>query len=483
MADSAALKKGVSVADGLFVLRVSKDGMEAVLQAADEKIGASLDDVDTAALMEEVRGHGVVFGLLDPPQKIGAGHYAVARGRPPAHGDNAKVKAYVKPAVVHAPKIKKKDQVDYRELGSIVNVPKDKLLLEKIPPTPGTPGTTVTGEEVAAKLGRDITLKVGKGVTLTDDGMKVYAAVEGKYMLADGKASVGQEHTVQGDVDLASGNIAFVGQRLTINGSVLPGFKVKCKGDVYIAMGVQNGAVITAGGNLEIKGGAVGEDVVLLCWRTIHADFFEGVGRIEVKGDLVVDDTLIQCNARVGGNMRVTGGKGSVIGGHFLVGGSLYVRELGSDAEVQTHITVGMNPELDDRRQTLEKEQDTWSDKMAEVLKTVTAMENEQKENGPLPPEKMEVYKKLKARMPQLMDKVSQLTEQQMALEEEMAQAINEAVYVYGTVYPGCTISIAGAVRSLTSPEESVVIHFDQATRQIHCRAMTPEEKNAVSEG
>jgi len=479
-ADPAALKKGVSVANGLFVLRVSKDGMDAVIKAADEKIGASLKDVDVKALLAEVKKHGISYGLCDPPKQIGPQTYAVAKGRPPAHGENAKIRAYVKPAVVRAPKIKKRDQVDYRELGTIVNVPKDKLLLEKIPPTPGTPGKTVTGEDVPAKPGKDISLKVGKGVVLSEDGMKVYSAEEGKYMLADGKASVGLEHTVQGDVDLSTGNIAFVGRRLTINGSVLPGFKVKCKGDVYIAMGVQNSAVITAGGNLEIKGGAVGEDVVLLCWNNIKADFLEGVGRIEVKGDLVVADTMIQCNARVGGDLRATEGKGSLIGGTFLVGGSIYVKELGSEAEVHTSVTVGVNPELADRRKALEKEQDIWSEKMAEVLKTVTAMENEQKES-PLPPERLELYHKLKSRMPQLMEKVGSLTEQQMALEEELAQTINESVYVYGTVYPGCVVSIGGVARTLTSPEEWVVIHFDPATRQIHCRAMTPEERASVN--
>ena len=421
-------------------------------------------------------------GIIDPPIPLGAGTYRVAKGVPAVHGENAKIKSFVKPAVVRSPKVKdpKKDKVDFRELGCIVNVPAGKLLLEKVLATAGTPGKTVTSEIINAKHGKDVSIRVGPGVILSEDGMQVTSKVEGKYLLADGKAAVMTEHTVMGDIDMSTGNVAFVGERLTVNGAVLPGFKVKGKKDVYISQGIQNGAVITAGGDLEIKGGVVGEDVALKSWGNIKVDFIENVGRIEVKENLTITDTIIQGHAHVGKDLTVLAGKGTLIGGKFIIGGSVYVKELGSDAEVITEVSVGINPELEAKKKKLEEGKEIWPAKMNEIIKTTTSLKKMKKEsNGKLPPEKEELLKKYNEMLPKVMEKVNELTEREQVIEEEVEKTSNECLYVYGTVYPGITVTICGQSRTLTSEEKSVVIHFDKASRQIHCRAMTPEERQA----
>lgn len=477
---SDLIKKGVSICDDKFVLKVSKDKLQAFISVKDPKGGVTLGDVDVNALMADVRQSGVNFGVLGSPQPRDDGTYCVARGIKVVHGENAKIKAYVKPCVVRVPKMNTStnEKVDFRELGSIVNVPKDKLLLEKIPPTAGTPGKTVLSDVISPKAGKDITVKVGQGVRLSEDGMKAYSEVEGKYMLADGKAAVMTEHLMSGDVDMSTGNIVFVGERITVNGAVQPGFTVKCKKDVYIAMGVQNSASIIAGGDIVIKGGVIGDEIVIQCWGDVKVDFVENVGRIEVKSNLYVSDTIIQAKVHAGKDVIVTGGKGILIGGKYIVGGSLHAKEIGSEAEVSTEIAVGINPELEERKQHLAKEKELWPAKMNEIIKTTTALKKQQKDEGSLPPDKMELLKKLNGMLPEVMEKVNQLTEKEEALEVELEKATNECVYVYGTVFPGTRVSIGSLSRTLTSMEERVVIHFDKPTQQIHCRAMTPEEKN-----
>nr|MBF0222132.1 DUF342 domain-containing protein [Desulfobulbaceae bacterium] len=478
---SDLVKQGVDICDGQFVVKVSKDKLQAFVSLKDPKSGLTLDDVDVNALMADVRQSGVNFGVLGSPQPREDGTFCVARGVNVVHGENARVKAYVKPCVVRVPKMKESSsiaKVDFRELGSIVNVPKDKLLLEKISPTAGTPGKTVLSEVLSPKAGKDVTVKVGPGVRLSEDGMKAYSEVEGKYMLADGKAAVMTEHLMSGDVDMSTGNIVFVGERITVNGSVQPGFPGKCKKDVDIAMGVQNSASIIAGGEIVIKGGVIGDEIVIQCWGDVKADFVENVGRIEVKGSLHVSDTIIQANVHVGKDVIVTGGKGILIGGKYIVGGSLHAKAIGSEAEVTTEIAVGINPELEERKQHLAKEKQLWPAKMNEIIKNTTALKKQQKDEGGLPPDKMELLKKLNSNLPEVMAKVNELTEKEEALEVELDKATNESVYVYGTVFPGTRVSIGSLSRTLISTEERVVIHLDKATQQIHCRAMTPEEKN-----
>ncbi len=474
-------KNGVDICDQKFVVKVSKDKLMGFVTIKDPKSGVAFSDVEYSVIKEESNRAGVNFGLLDQPVLIKEGAYCIAKGVAAIHGENAKIKSFVKPAVVRTPKINnsKQDKVDFRELGTIVNVPKGKLLLEKIPLTNGSPGKKVTSDIINAKAGKDVTIKVGPGVTLSEDGMQVVSDVEGKYVLADGKAAVMVEHTVLGDIDMSIGNIAFVGQKLTVNGAVLPGFKVKCKKDVYISQGVQNSAEVTAGGNLLIKGGVIGEDVVLQSWGDTSVDFVENVGRIEVKNNFNVTDSIIQGHAKVGGTFKALAGKGTVIGGTLIVGGSAHIKELGSDAEVVTAISVGINPELEEKKRKLEEDKQVWPEKMNEILKTTSAIKKQQKEaGGKLPPEKVELMKKLNGMLPQVMEKVNKLTEIEQVLEEEIEKTINESVYVYGQVYPGTTVTICGISRTLVSEENWVVIHFDKSSRQIHCRSMSLEERH-----
>ncbi|NOX24881.1 MAG: DUF342 domain-containing protein [Deltaproteobacteria bacterium] len=476
---SQLVKQGAEIGSNLL-LKVAKDGLTAIVVCRD-KSPLALAGLDVAALLPEVQDKGVVFGILGTPEVQGPG-LCVARGKAPEHGENAKIKYYIKPAVVRSPKFRtpRKQTVDFRELGIIVNVPENKLLLEKVPLTEGIPGTNVMGQPINAKPGKDIKIKVGPGVLLSEDGMRATSEIEGKYMLADGKASVVAEHTLASDVDLSTGNIAFVGKCLTVNGSVLPGFKVKGKGDVFIAKGVQDPAQITAGGDLVIKGGGVGDGVVIKCWGNASIDFIENVGRIEVKGDLTITDAIVQGHARIGGNLRVTSGKGTLIGGEFILGGSTYVKELGSDAEVITNISVGINPNLAEKVEELAREKEIWPDKMSEILKTTTVLKKIQRDaSGNLIPEKVALLKEYNNMLPGVMDKVNSITEREQELDAEIEQSANEAVYVYGTVYPGVTVTIAGISRVLSTPETGTVIHFDKEKRQIHCRAMTPEERQA----
>lgn len=482
MAVDSLFKEGVIVGDGKFTLKVSRDRLEAVLVPRDSGSLSELANLDPKALRDEVTEAGVTFGFLDVPEPLGDGTCCIARGVAVINGENARVKSYVKPGVAAPPTARDplRDKVDFHEMGAIVNVPKDKLLIEKVPMTMGEPGRTVTGDIVTPKPGKDITMKVGPGITISSDGTQGFSAVEGKFVLAEGKPAVMVEHTVNGDIDFSVGNITFVGQRLTITGTIQPGFKVKCKGDINFGQGVQYSADITAGGNLSIKGGVIGRDIVIKCWGNVTATFMDNVGRVEAKGDLIVTDSMIQVRAMVGGNIKVLTGQGILAGGHYVVGGSVYVKELGSADEINTELSVGVNPILDQNKAALDRERELWSGRMNELLRNTTGLSTMQKEKGSaFPADKAELLKKYKQMLPKVMEKVDKLGEALNALEAEMEQAAKESIYVYGTLYPGAKISIGGVTRVISSQDKAVVIHFDRDNRQIHCRAMTDKERLA----
>ncbi|MDH5299260.1 MAG: FapA family protein, partial [Desulfobulbaceae bacterium] len=146
MANEKLFKSGAEVLDGAFLLKVSKDRLVAYLAPTDRDGNkADIGSYGAAAIKAALLDNEINTGLLPTPQAREDGSFIVAKGTGPVQGENAKVKMHVKPAMVRSPKQKEpgKDTVDFRELGSIVNVNAGQLLLEKILLTNGTPGKDI----------------------------------------------------------------------------------------------------------------------------------------------------------------------------------------------------------------------------------------------------------------------------------------------------------------------------------------------------
>lgn len=481
MVSEKLFKSGLEIQDGAFLMRVSKDRLCAIVVGNPDWEGEQGErPLDREQLVRELAENEVANGILDEPQSLSSGGLCVARGLAPRHGDDARIRLHVKPALVRVPKLKDpdKDQVDFRELGSIVNVDKDRLLMEKIPPTVGVVGRDIFGAEIPPKPGKDRKIKCGSGVYLSEDELKVYAKHDGKFVMADDKPSVFEEHMVSGDIDLTVGNIAFGGKGLIIQGEVLPGFSVKCRGDVTINRGMSS-ALVMAGGNLTVRGCVVGEDAVLRAKGNITIDFMENGPKVEAGGDLTINDSVIQCQALVGKNLYAkVKGKGVVVGGKYIVGGSVYVNQLGSDAEVNTTVHVGVVPALQARKQKLDEDVQLWAERLNEIIKNISTLEKLKKEQGAMfPEERRTLLKKYQTAMPKTMDRVNELTEELKRLEQDMDQMIAESVFVFGALYPGAAVSIGSATRFITTPEEKCVVYFDQVVHQILVRKMSREEQ------
>ncbi|MFU8818443.1 MAG: DUF342 domain-containing protein [Desulfurivibrio sp.] len=477
MASEKLFKGGLPFQGGAFLLKVSKERLLAAVVAAEKERSVPLDREE---LLRVLAAEGIVNEVLPKPVARPDGSLVVAQGLPPRHGEDSKVKMHLKPSVVRIPKMKdpERDQVDFRELGSIVNVDKGRLLLEIIPPTPGTPGKDLFGVEIPPKPGKERKLKRGPGITVSDDERRVFADCDGKFVMIDGKPAVYQEHVVKGDIDMSLGNIAFGGKKLVVQGEVPPGFSIKCRGDVVIRKGVHN-SLVMAGGKLTVEGSVVGEETVLRAKGDVEVAFMENGPCVEAGGNLVVRESSIQCQGLVGGNFYARG-KGVVVGGKYIVGGSVYVRDLGTDAEIQTYLHIGVVPSLQGRKQKVDSDLRLWAERLNEIIKNISALEKMKKEQGGgFPEERVAMLQKYKTAMPKAMDRVNDLTDQANALEKELEQMVAESVFVYGTLYPGGVISIGSATRFVTTVEEQCVVFFDREVRQIMIRKMSAEEQAA----
>ncbi len=101
MGEEELKNSGAVICDETFTVKVSRDGMQAVLVPRKEGAIQPANDV----LRRELEGLGISSGHSRQSCSAAGQECLVARGRPPVNGENARVRLHVKPSVVHAPKV------------------------------------------------------------------------------------------------------------------------------------------------------------------------------------------------------------------------------------------------------------------------------------------------------------------------------------------------------------------------------------------
>ena len=180
------------------------------------------------------------------------GKSIVAKGIPPVHGINSRIKYYFSRNSYRNPNFYKDKPVDIMDHTIIPTVKAGDVLAEKlISAIPGKNGSTVTGESIKARPAKELVFKAGKGTILLDD-IRIVATIPGRPVLEKGVVSVAPVLTIPGDVDADTGNIRFDGD-VIIRGSVREGLKVVAGRDIIIGGSCYH-ATIRAGGNINVYG-------------------------------------------------------------------------------------------------------------------------------------------------------------------------------------------------------------------------------------
>ncbi|MDR3247556.1 MAG: FapA family protein, partial [Treponema sp.] len=120
----------------------------------------------------------------------------------------------------------KNGRVNFKDLNIIQNVVENQPLAVKIAAEKGKDGKNIRGVALPSKDGKDIPMPLGKNVHQADDGVNILADINGQVLVVIGKIYVEEVYTVDGGVNLKSGNIDFQGT-VIINGDVEDGFFVK----------------------------------------------------------------------------------------------------------------------------------------------------------------------------------------------------------------------------------------------------------------
>ncbi len=439
-------------------VQVSQDGMAAFLtvslpasQWTPLTVGDLLDRLAEAQVSYGIARDAVegVLRAVSTASPALVGPFQVAWGIPAVNGEDARIEYHESlMATSGRPRVLEDGRVNLFDLNTVHNVPKGTVLAVLTPPTPGEPGMTVLGAKVWARPGRDLWLRTGRGVVVSEDRRTATSEIDGHATLMEGKIEVTSILVISKDIGVETGNIQFLGS-VVIHGNVLSGFCVQADGDVEINGSVEGGTVVAQGNVTVLYGIKGGNRGTVVAGGAVKARFIEGA---EVQAGTCVwaADGILQSRIEAGEGVEVLGKRGAIIGGSLLARDSVSARFLGSAMGCSTEITVGVAPrlrqELLDRRQKL-GEMQVRLQRMDQTLRYLSDHERK----GLLSIDKREMTARLVQLQEQLYNDMEGLRSRCKELERAMGDVHLAWVQAEHTCYPGVRVGIGPALLTVTS--------------------------------
>lgn len=331
-------------------IRVSEDRLEAFLVRRKAGIGSL---ITVNAVRDLLSDGNIVFGVGDVDAVAAAFNQdtrqeravSIAKGRAPVMGSDAVVTYYFDLHPLKAGLINPDGSIDYRERGRMPYVRAHDLLATKTPMTEGVAGRDVHNVPIPVPDTQDVPLKCGEGARLSEDGLHVYADIDGQPNLSiDGHISVFAELVIDGDVDFNTGNIDFDGN-LTVKGAVLDGFTVRCG---HLQAAEIRAAVLVTRGDIVVTGGIYGADIK--AEGSVRAKLVAD-SNIKAFGDVIVEKEVLQTKIRSSG--RFLARQAKIISSFISAKMGIEAREIGTDISSPCRIDVGVDENVKKRIQGL----------------------------------------------------------------------------------------------------------------------------------
>lgn len=336
--------------DGSWRLRVSDDRMSAWLETYPSVgQGAPLDSWEIIDVIEETgvlhldrdRVHSIVERCNGGGETTGEDSL-VASGTPLVSPVEGCIEFLVPFEKVRLIDENDERSIDWKKLWTIPTVHAGTVIARIHPPREGEAGLDIYGTSVPPPHTAPFRVTYGEGVIVSaENGVtEVLTARDlGQPIYRSGELDVLPVLVVEGDVNMLSGDIDFIGT-VIVRGSVTEGFSVKAGRDAAVSGSVFN-SFIEAAGNCIIEGGIVGEHCEIRAGEDIRAGFVEyglliAGENIEILGYTLFAALEARQSVLVQGKNRR-----GIIGGITTAGTTIKALSAGSAMEPKTLLESG----------------------------------------------------------------------------------------------------------------------------------------------
>jgi uncharacterized protein (DUF342 family) len=389
--------------------------------------------------------HGVkeefLEGFVDRPsyrEKV-----EIAEGLKPVNGKDAYIHYFFE---TDQTQIKLKEgtngRVNFKELNIIQNVVQNQPLAKKVPPEDGVDGKTVTGKILPARAGNDIPMPVGTNVHVNEETETILSDINGQVIIANGKINVEPVLTVEGDVNLKTGNIIFLGT-VIITGNVEDTFSVKAAGNIEVK-GTISKAELDAEGDIIVYQGINGKGGgKIRAGRSIWSRFIENAN-VEAGNMVVVTDGIINSNVDAIKSIVCMGKRASIMGGRLRAGEEINAKVLGnSTSGTETICEVGFDPHSKLELDRLLEIKSSSEEELETMRLDLQTLINTKKQRKTLPEDKEAYLQELMERRQVLTDELSEVNDGIQKVQEFMNQIqVRGKVSASTKVWPGVKIWI-----------------------------------------
>ena len=388
--------------------------------------------------------------LIDSVSKAALGgrlRQAVARGTLPVHGDDGSIEMAVESERQDIGIESESGTIDFHERGSFTPIEKEQLIARVVPPTPGTPGKNVRGEEIHAEPGKRASLTAGSGTALTAGGTELRATRAGDLRFSGDRIEVSELIRVSGNLDFEMGSIECEGS-VTVEGDVMPEFHIQAGGDVKIG-GVVDSAEVKAAGTVTVRQGVIRGGRVSaggeLKVGYVSGSYLESDANVTILRE-AVHSTVVS------GDSIAVPGSGRVVGGSLQAKKRIEVGVAGHENGVATVLATGVTP--------LEELQEA---KLKAQIKRTAAIQ-------------AQIGKIKDLAEPDQHARLDQLASSQEARQEQSAEDIDQkesgglsecGIKVSRAVHPGVCIRIGPSELAIVEEHRSAKFQYYEDTGEV----------------
>lgn len=459
--------------DSTATVQISQDEMKAYIIITPPKPGGF--DLDIEEIKSILHSNQVIVGIREDILKkifdypIYNEPILVAEGKKPENGKDAVIHYNFNIKKDDIQLIEEEGKVNFKELNIVQNVVAGQILATKEVATEGETGRTVTNKLIPAKSGKDCPLLPGRNCKLTEDGLNIVSEINGQVYLMGNKVVVDPVYIVQGDVNLKTGNILFLGT-VIIQGNIEDGFSVKAAGNIEVHGSVGK-ADLDAEGDIVVSGGIMGKNEGrITTGKSLYAKFIESV-KIDAGEGVYAQDGILHCDINAIKEIICFGKRGAIVGGTLRAGELVKTKTLGSIASPETVIEVGVDPKKREQYLEFVEKREKAYKEMEPIKANIDNLVMQKKSMRTLTPEKEELLKSLSDKYRELNEIVKECTEEIRLIDEYLAELKSKGKVIAAKVaYPGVKIYIKNSNLVLKNEYKKVafVLQAGEVNTQVY---------------
>ena len=444
--------------NNLFEIQISNDRLLAMISLKSD--APSSIEVNLKELKQMLMDKGIVFGVKEDilqliSEDVHAPQYpiVVAEGIRPIKGTDG--------FLIDQVNVNQEDNHHDRNLNlcNIMNtnsVKSGQLLAKIIPPTMGVPGKNVFGKSIQIQNGKPLKLRPGKNVLYHMDA--VLSTIDGQVSVLPNTLNVFPVFEVNGDLDLKTGNIDFIGN-VVIRGNVPTGYTIKAGGDIKVT-GLVEGAHLSAGGSISISGGiAAGMRGFIEAGVNLYCNYLSQASCIVGK-DVFVDSSILHSQVESGGNVICQ--KGHIIGGEIKVIGNVEANEIGNQHYMQTNIHIGVAHKYVEREIQLQKEMKEIESSIKKLNVLAEHINSRYARSGLLSHQDRLLLQKKQITIKPLEKQLVSLEAEWLQIKEEKDASKEAFLKASKVVFPNVHIHFGKYSKSIQHQLQAVKISLDQ---------------------